>query len=105
MNQNMIGNPKTEVPKTKEMNDENYLNSLLECLKNITNNYSIALNEMSNEELYQQLFSLFQEAQDMQRKTFELAFRKGWYTLEKAEEAKITKAINKMEGQLNEVVD
>ncbi len=105
MNQNTVGNPKTEVPKTKEMNDENYLNSLLECLKNITNNYSIALNEMSNETLYQQLFPLFQEAQDMQRETFELAFKKGWYTLEKAEATKITKAINQMEGQLNEVVE
>ena len=58
---------------------------------------------MSNETLYKELFSLFQEAQDMQREVFELAFRKGWYQLEKAEDTKITQAYNKMEGKLQEL--
>jgi len=102
MNNNKICNQKTEVSTTKEMNDENYLNSILECLKNITNNYSIALNEMSNETLYQRLFNLFKEAQDMQREVYELAFRKGWYTLEKAESSKIMQTYNQMESKLQE---
>ena len=29
-NQNKVTNPKVEVPKTTDMNDENYLNDLLE---------------------------------------------------------------------------
>ena len=47
-----IENKKKEVSKGKEMNDKDILNDILEYEKNMSNNYSIALNEMSNKVLY-----------------------------------------------------
>lgn len=104
MNNNTISNTKTEVPSSIEMNDENYLNNLLECEKNLSNNYSIALNELSNEFLYQEIYPMFVNIQNLQRSIFELAFQKGWYKLEKAETLKITQKINELEKQTQELI-
>ena len=104
MNNNIVQAPKTEVPETTEMNDQNYLNSLLETEKNMSNNLSIALNEASNETLYQELKTMFDEIQVMQRKLYELAFSLGWYPLEKAEATKITQKYNQLSGKLNQLV-
>ena len=101
---NEICNPKQEVENTKEMNDENYLNAELECMKNMSNDFNIALNEMSNEFLYQKIYPMFENIRKMQRELFELAFRKGWYTLEKAEENKITKKVNQLEPKIQELI-
>lgn len=103
MNNNKVQNPKTEVPATKEMNDSDMLNDLLETEKNMTNNYSIALNEASNEWLYDELIKLFKDTQDLQREMFELSFKKGWYVLEHAEEQKVTQEINKLTTKANEL--
>ena len=86
---NKISNPKTEVPTGIKMNDKDYLNCLLTCLKDMTKNYTIAMTEASNESLYKSYNSTFQELIKLQRKAFELAFKKGWYSLEKAETNKI----------------
>ena len=101
---NEISNPQQEVEITKEMNDENYLNAELECMKNMSNNFNVALNEMSNEFLYQKVYPMFENIRKMQRELFELAFRKGWYTLEKVEDEKITKTINKLEQKIQELI-
>ena len=47
---NKIQNPKIELDSSIEMNDENYLNDILETEKNMSVNYTYALNEASNEE-------------------------------------------------------
>lgn len=86
---NKISNPKTEVPTGIKMNDKDYLNCLLTCLKDMTKNYTIAMTEASNESLYKSYNSTFQELIKLQRKAFELAFKKGWYSLEKAKTNKI----------------
>lgn len=101
---NTISNPKTEVEKSINMNDENYLNCLLETEKNMSNNLSIALNEASNEVLYQELKKMFDEVQNMQRQLYELSFSLGWYKLEKAETNKITQKYNELSGKLNELI-
>jgi len=101
---NKVSNPKTEVEKSIDLNDENYLNCLLEAEKNISNNLSIALNEASNETLYQDLKNMFDEVQSMQRKLYELSFSLGWYTLEKSEPNKITQKYNELSGKLNELI-
>ena len=88
---NKVSTPKTEVEKSINLNDENYINCLLEAEKNMSNNLSIALNEASNETLYQELKNMFDEVQSMQRKLYELSFSLGWYTLEKSETNKIFK--------------
>lgn len=89
MNNNKICNPKTNTPTGIELNDKDYLNSLLSCLKEMEKNYTLALTEASNEILYQKYNSVFQNIADLQREVYELMFRKGWYTLEKAETQKI----------------
>lgn len=96
MNQNMVENEKTEVPNTKEMNDKDYIGSILNVEKNLSNNYSIVLNEASNEWLYQEYFDMFTKIQTKQRELYELMFRKGWYPLEKAEDTKITQKYNQL---------
>ena len=43
MNNNKICNPKTNTPTGIELNDKDYLNSLLSCLKEMEKNYTLAL--------------------------------------------------------------
>lgn len=103
MNNNKIQNPKIEVSKTIEMNDENYLNDMLETEKNMSVNMTIALNEASNETLYNELYEMFLQIKNSQRDLYELAFRKGWYSLEKAEQTKISEEYNTLTQSLNEL--
>ena len=89
MNNNQISNPKTEVPKGTSINDKDYMNSLLSCLKEIVKNYSVVLTEASNETLYNEYKTMFDEYSNFQREVYETMFRKGWYTLEKVEQQKL----------------
>ena len=89
MNNNQIKNTKVEVPTGISMNDKDYINSLLSCLKEMVKNYSIAMTEASNENLFNEYKNMFDEYAYLQRETYELMFRKGWYVLEKAEIQKI----------------
>lgn len=98
-----IQNPKTEVPATKEMNDKDYLNDILETEKNMSVNMCIALNEASNEELFDELYELFEDIKKSQRDLFELAFRKGWYPLEKETPNKITEKHSMLSQELQEL--
>ena len=49
MNNNKISNTKVEVPKGTEMNDKDYINSVLSSLKEMSKNYTLAMTEASNE--------------------------------------------------------
>lgn len=90
MNNNKISNPKVEVPSGIKMNDKDYVTCLLSCLKDMEKNYVIAMTEASCESLYKSHSSVFLEIAKLQREVYEVMFRKGWYSLEKAEEQKIT---------------
>lgn len=87
---NKINNPKTEVPSGISLNDKDYCNSLLSCLKEMEKNYVIAMSEASNESLFQKYNNIFQTIASLQREVYELMFSKGWYSLEKAETQKIS---------------
>ena len=89
MNNSQICNPKTEVPKGTSINDKDYINSLLSSLKEMIKNYAIALTEASNETLYNEYKTMFDEYSALQREVYEIMFRKGWYTLEKSEQQKL----------------
>ena len=104
MNQNKVQNEKVEVPKTLELNDENYLNDILSSLKCLVSNYACVLNEASNTSYYSIVKQIFDESSALQRNFFDILFQKGWYTLEKAEQQKIDEAINKLQPQLNEML-
>ena len=86
---NEIKNPKTEVKAGIGLNDKDYIGSLLSCLKEMVKNYTVALTEASNEQLYQEYKDMFLEYLQLQRDVYELMFKKGWYVLEKADNNKI----------------
>lgn len=100
---NKIANPKTEISQTEQMNDCDFLTSVLEIEKNMSVNLSIALNEASNETLYNQLYEVFKTIKEAQRNLYELMFKKGWYTLEKAEDTQINEKYNECKSKLNEL--
>ena len=92
-----------EVSSTKSMNDKDILNDVLISLKDLSNNYSIATNEMSNKKLFKELNSIYDETKEAARKAYDLAFSKGWYVLEEAERKKIDEAYNKYNKHLKEL--
>ncbi len=100
MNSNQISNPKTSVPNGKSLNDKDYMNSLLSTLKEMVKNYAIALTEASNENLCNQYKEMFDTYLDLQREVFEIMFRKGWYSLEKAEANKINNKYQMLKEEL-----
>lgn len=99
-----IQNNKIELLETMEMNDENYLNDLLETIKNMSNNLSIALNEASNEVLFSKLKIMFDEVKKMQRELFEISFSLGFYKLEEATKTKIDEKNKELSKKLNQIV-
>lgn len=100
---NKVENPKTEVPETIALNDRDYLNAILEELKNMSTNLSIALNECSNDQMYKCVFTMFKESKDMAREVYNLMFKNGWYSLEKAEQQKITSKQNDCVQKMNQL--
>lgn len=100
---NKVQNPKIELDSSIEMNDENYLNDILETEKNISVNFTYALNEASNETLFNEIYEMFKQIKEAQRNLFELSFRKGFYTLEKAETNKINEEYNTLLNKFNEI--
>ncbi|MBQ6687173.1 MAG: spore coat protein [Bacilli bacterium] len=103
MNNKKIECKMKEVPSTKEMNDKDILNDVLLTLKNVSNNYSIAIDEMSNKYLFKEVFKIFNETKNKAREAYELAFNNGWYSLEEAEEQKINQALTKMNKSKKEL--
>lgn len=99
-----IKNPKKEVSKGIKMNDKDYLNSILELEKNMSNNYSIALNEASNDYLYEDYFTMLEDTKDAAREVYNLAFEYGWYILEEAGENQVEEKVQCLEKKLQEVM-
>lgn len=100
---NKVQNPKIELDSSIEMNDENYLNDILETEKNMSVNFTYALNEASNETLFNEIYEMFKQIKEAQRNLFELSFKKGFYTLEKAETNKINEEYNTLLNKFNEI--
>lgn len=103
MNQtNKVQNPETPINKTPEINDRDIINDLLATEKYMTASYNVVLNEASNEDLYQDLLQIFNETQNMQRRLYNLMFKNGWYSIEKAEPQKISQAAQQYSGYKNQ---
>ena len=98
-----ICNEKVPVEISKEMNDIDFLTDVLETIKNMVNNYSYALNEVSNQELYNIYQTIFIETSLIQRELFELMFQKGWYCLEEAPQTKIDESYTKFSNQMSQL--
>ena len=102
MNNNQICNPEQSVSKGITLNEKDYISSLLTCLKELEKNYVIAMTEASNENLYNEYKNIFDSFAALQRETYEIMFRFGWYKLEKAETNKIN---NKYQTLLQDYQD
>jgi Coat F domain. len=103
MSNEKVSNPKVEVPPTPYMNDLDYLNDILYTIKSLVNNYSYAMNEASNEDLYQVIKDVFDDVSSIQRVLFDIMFQNGWYCLEKAENKKVKESYTKFNQQLQEL--
>ncbi|WP_026569544.1 spore coat protein [Sediminibacillus sp. JSM 1682029] len=101
--QQKVQNPETQVPKTPQMSERDFVNDVLASEKYLTGAYSIALNEASNQGLYQDLAAICKETQDCQRTLYNLMFKNGWYSLEKADQQKIQQAYQQYSGYLNQL--
>ena len=56
------------------LTEEDILNDVMLCEKNISNNYSIAINEMSNSKLYKKVMSIFEDTKELARDIFNLMY-------------------------------
>ncbi len=103
MDNNMVNNPEQPLIKNAEMNDSDYLNDMLATEKTLVNNYSIVLNEASNNFIYEEIINLCKDTHTCQRELYNILFKKGWYKLEKAEQQKINTLLQEHENKLNEL--
>jgi len=97
-----IQNPEVPIAKSPHVNDRDLVNDMLTLEKYMTSSYNVALDEASNYDLYQMIFSIFRETQDCQRKFFNLMFMQGWYTLEAADQQKISQTYEKFSNYTNQ---
>lgn len=100
---NKISNPKTEVPETKEMNDKDYITTVLTIEKAMIKDYAVTLTEVSNNDLYEDYRDMFNDVSDLQREIYNLMFKKGWYCLEQADQNKITQKLNMIEQEFQQL--
>lgn len=103
MNNEKITNEEEKVEKSKDMNDRDFLNDLLQTEKNISVNMTIALNEASNEKLYDELFTIFKDIKQSSRNLYERMFKNGWYQIEKASDDKINQTKNELKQKYDEL--
>lgn len=98
-----IENEKVEVNSSKELNDLDILNDILQCEKNISTNLSIGISEMSNKVLFKKVFKMFKSTKGIVRELYDLGFSKGWYTLETANETNINKELESAKDMFKEL--
>lgn len=88
-----------------EMSDQDYLSIILEIEKNMSNNYSTAMNEASTDDLYEVFFDMFTNIKDMARGIFDLMNHFGWYKLENVEQRKVEQKREKLIEKLENLED
>jgi len=86
-----------------KLNDQDYLTIVLELEKNMSNNYSIAMNEASNEYLYEDFFDMFTDIKDIARDIYQYMYNQGWYKVEEEQQNKINQEINCFNQKLDEL--
>lgn len=101
-NQQKIQNPETQVQKTPQMNERDFVNDILTTEKYMTDAYTQALHEASHDQLYQDVLSIFNETANAQRSLYNLMFKKGWYTVEAADAQKLQQSHQQFQGYSNQ---
>jgi spore coat protein CotF len=74
----------------------------LESVKNMVVNYSIALNEASSENIYNEYKKQFNDLSELAKDLFNYAYELEWYTLEEEKTDKINKTITKLKSDYEE---
>lgn len=97
-NQNAIQNPETQITKTPQMNDRDFINDILTTEKYMTDAYTTALHECSHDQLYRDVLAIYNETANAQREVYNLMFRKGWYKVEAAEPQKLQQSYQQFQG-------
>ncbi len=98
-----IKNDEKKVKKTKDLNDIDILNDVLLSFKMLTDNYAIALNEASNNKIYNIYKKEFDSISQIQQELFNLSFKNGWYQLEEAKKQKIAETIKQFTNKTKEL--
>ena len=93
-----VQNPETQIPKTPQMNDRDFINDMLSTEKYMTDSYCTFLNEASHQHLYNEVLRMFTETKNCQRELFNLMFKKGWYALEQADQQKLQQSYQQFQG-------
>lgn len=93
-----VQNPSAPFPKTPQMNERDFINDILSTQKYFSSSYGVAINEMSHQALFQDISTIANETQMMQRELYNLMFQKGWYGLEKAPLESLTQAYQQFTG-------
>lgn len=86
------------------MEEKYYLYDILADEKNITVNMATSLNEASCDHIYKTYMTMFIETSKHAADLFNLAYNKGWYTLEEAEQTKINTAHTQLDDELNNCI-
>lgn len=96
--QQKIQNPETQVPKTPQMNERDFVNDLLTTEKYMTTSYSMALHEASHRGLYDNILNIYTETQNRQRDLYDLMFKKGWYSIEAEDQQTLQQSYQQFQG-------
>ena len=83
--------------------DKKYLLGILELEKNISNSYNIFLNKSSNDYLYENIFSMLEDSNDMAREIYNLMYRLGLIEIEEVNDNFLLKNIDKLEDLVKNI--
>ena len=85
------------------LTEEDILNDILLTEKNMSNSYSTAINEMSNDKLYKKIMALFDDTKEIAREIFTFMYNNGLYDLSSETDKKIEDACTKYEQNKEEL--
>lgn len=97
-NQQKIQNPETQIQKTPQMNERDFINDMLTTEKYMTEAYTTALHEFSHDALFQDVLSIYNETANAHRSLYNMMFKKGWYAVEAAEPQKLQQSYQQFQG-------
>lgn len=100
---NKVTNEETQVEKTIDLNDRDYLYTMLQYEKTLSNNLSTVINEASNTVLYDKYYYMFNDIKSSARDAFNLMFKNGWYPLERETEEKKNTERTTLQEKFNEL--
>ena len=82
------------------MTDKEYMMDTLDTLKSLSVNMTYALNEASCDKLYKEYLKMFENINKETKEVFDLAYKLGYYTLEKESNTKIKASIKTLNQEL-----